>query len=153
MKCAQHVSLDAVGTCNGCGKGLCPECVSLFTPPLCGDCVTAHNAGVAKSLWLDLALMGVLFVAALVGLAGRVSTSDLILYTLMAAFFPPGWRFLSRYFSASGGYRSPLLRWVNLSAKAGAAAVLGIVIGPIQLYKAWRELKTVRATREMLSQR
>jgi hypothetical protein len=75
MKCAGHVDLDAVGTCNICGKGLCPECASTFTPPLCGGCALTHNKGVAKSFWFQLALMSGLFVIALIVLSDKVQAN------------------------------------------------------------------------------
>lgn len=146
MKCAGHVELDAVGTCNACGKGLCPDCVSIFTPPLCGDCALAHNKGVATSLWTHLAMMGGLFVVALVFLVGKVPVASAIGYALMAAFFPSGWSFLGRYFSPSGGYLFPMARWINLLFQAAVAALIGVVVGPVFLFKAWKELKTVRET-------
>lgn len=96
MKCAQHFELDAVGTCNACGKGLCPECASIFTPPVCGSCATTHNQGVATSLWIQLGLMAGLFVVSMIVLVGKVPASSALGYSLMAAFFPPGWKFLVR---------------------------------------------------------
>jgi hypothetical protein len=151
MKCAGHIDLDAVGTCNICGKGLCPECVSTFTPPLCGDCALAHNKGIATSLWMHLAMMGGLFVVALVFLAGKVPVPSAIGYALLAAFFPSGWSFLGRYFSPSGGYLFPMARWINLLAQAAVAALVGVVVGPIYLFKAWKELKTVRETQKIVA--
>lgn len=150
MKCAGHVELDAVGTCNACGKGLCHECVSIFTPPLCGNCALAHNKGVSTSLWTHLAMMGSLFVVALIFLVGKVPVPSAIGYALMAAFFPSGWSFLGRYFSASGGYLFPMARWINLLVHAAIAALIGVVVGPIYLLKAWKELKVVRETQKSL---
>lgn len=150
MKCAQHVDLDAVGTCNSCGRGLCPDCVSIFTPPLCGDCALAHNKGVATSMWTQLALMAGLFVVALVILAGKIPLPSAIGYSLMAAFFPSGWSFLGRYFSPSGGYLFPMARWINLAVQAAVALVIGVIVGPIYLFKAWKELKTARETRKAI---
>lgn len=150
MKCAQHFELDAVGTCNDCGKGLCPDCVSIFTPPVCGSCATAHNRGVATSLWTQLLLMGGLFVVAMVVLVGKVPLPTAIGYSLMAAFFPPGWNFLGRYFSPSGGYFFASARWISLIVHAVVAAFLGVVVGPIYLFKAWKELKTVRETQSIV---
>lgn len=150
MKCAQHIELDAAGTCNECGKGLCPECVSIFTPPVCGNCATVHNQGVATSLWTQLALMAGLFVVAMVVLVGKAPLPTAIGYSLMAAFFPPGWKFLGRYFTPSGGYFFASARWINLAVHTGVALFLGVVVGPIYLFKAWKELKTVRETRNLL---
>ncbi len=46
MKCFYHEDRDAVGTCQSCGKSLCKECASKYTPVTCGDC---HVAMVAKA--------------------------------------------------------------------------------------------------------
>ena len=148
MKCAQHVDLDAVGTCNSCGRGLCPECVSVFTPPLCGNCAMAHNTGVSKSLRTQLVLMGILFVGALVVFVGKVPLLAALIFALMAAFFPPGWNFLGRYFSPSGGYIYPMARWLNLAMQAIVAALVGIVVGPMYLLKAKKELQVIRETQQ-----
>lgn len=151
MKCAQHVELDAVGTCNSCGRGLCPECVSAFTPPLCGNCALAHNKGVSKSLWTQLVLMGVLFVVGLALFVGKVPFLAAMIFSLMAAFFPPGWNFLGRYFSPGGGYIYPMARWLNFLMQALAAAFVGIVVGPIYLLKARKELQVIRETQQSTS--
>lgn len=148
MKCAQHVALEAIGTCNSCGRGLCPECVSTFNPPTCGSCALAHNKEVSKSLWTQLVLMGVLFVVALTVFVGNVPFLSAIIFALMAGFFPPGWNFLGRYFSPSGGYIYPMARWLNLSMQAIAAALVGIVVGPLYLVKARKELRVIRETRQ-----
>lgn len=38
MKCYYHEDRDAVGTCQDCGKALCRDCASKYTPVLCPDC-------------------------------------------------------------------------------------------------------------------
>jgi hypothetical protein len=151
MKCAGHVDFDAVGTCNICGKGLCQDCVAVFTPPLCGGCALAHNKGIATSLWLHLAMMGGLFAVAFSALIREVPALSAVGYSLMVAFFPSGWSFLGRYFSPSGGYLFPMARWVNLFGHAFVAALLGMIVGPIFLLKAWKELRIVRGTRKLVA--
>lgn len=150
MKCAGHNDLDAVGTCNSCGRGLCTECVSVFTPPLCGHCALAHNRGVAKTFWVQLILMAVMFVVALVVLMDKLPLLSVLGYAVMAAFFVPGWNFLGRYLSPGGGYLFPMARWINLIVHAAVAALIGVVVGPIYLFKAWKELKTVRETKKRM---
>ncbi len=88
-----------------------------------------------------------LFGVALVVLIGKVQVLSAIGYALMVAFFPSGWSFLGRYFSPSGGYLFPMARWVNLLFQAAVAALIGIVVGPIYLLKAWKELQVVRETK------
>lgn len=41
MKCFYHEEREAVATCQRCGKGLCKECASKYTPCLCDDCFDA----------------------------------------------------------------------------------------------------------------
>lgn len=38
MKCFYHGNLDAVATCQRCGKGLCHECAGRYSPCMCNDC-------------------------------------------------------------------------------------------------------------------
>ncbi len=46
MKCYYHANRDAVGTCQTCGKALCKECASVYSPVTCEDC---HVKIVAKA--------------------------------------------------------------------------------------------------------
>lgn len=41
MKCFNHEDREAAATCQRCGKGLCRECASKYTPCLCDDCFEA----------------------------------------------------------------------------------------------------------------
>lgn len=150
MKCAQHQDQDAVGACNTCSRGLCSECVSAFSPPTCPDCVLVNNRRVAGALKVQLAMMAGLFVVSLFILAGKVPLGAAILYSLMAGFFPAGWTFLGRYFSPSGGYLGPMARWMNLAVQAAVAALFGLILGPLAIYKAWKELSTVHETKELI---
>lgn len=38
MKCYYHIEREAVGTCQDCGKALCQDCASKYTPCLCTSC-------------------------------------------------------------------------------------------------------------------
>ena len=38
MFCFNHNETGAVQQCEGCGKGLCRECVTLFSLPICSEC-------------------------------------------------------------------------------------------------------------------
>ena len=44
MKCFYHGDLEAVATCQRCGKGLCHECAAKFSPCLCDDCASILHA-------------------------------------------------------------------------------------------------------------
>jgi hypothetical protein len=109
--------------------------VATFTPPLCPVCALAYNQGVATSLRWQLALMGGLFVVAFAILVSWLPFLPAVGYSLMAAFFPSGWKFLGRYLSPSGGYMYATARWTNLILHAALALFLGVVLGPMYLYK------------------
>ncbi len=47
MKCFYHEDREAVGSCQSCGKSLCRECASAYTPLTCEDC---HRSMVARSI-------------------------------------------------------------------------------------------------------
>ena len=38
MRCFNHEDREAVASCQKCGKGLCKECASKYTPCLCDEC-------------------------------------------------------------------------------------------------------------------
>ena len=69
---------------------------------------------------------------------------------VIVGFFPSGWNFLARYFTPSGGYIYPMARWLNFMSLAAIALVIGIFVGPVYLFKAWKEMKAVKETRQTI---
>lgn len=49
MKCFYHTELEAVATCQRCGKGLCKQCAAKYTPCLCEECARALRAEQAQA--------------------------------------------------------------------------------------------------------
>lgn len=49
MKCFNHVELDAVATCQRCGKGLCHDCAAKHTPCYCDECFGAISMAAARA--------------------------------------------------------------------------------------------------------
>lgn len=41
MRCFNHEEREAVATCQRCGKALCKECASKYSPCLCDECAAA----------------------------------------------------------------------------------------------------------------
>lgn len=153
MKCGKHIGFDAVGTCNGCGQGLCPDCLSIFNPPLCDGCAISHNQRVARSFWVQLIAMAFVFVFAMTIFASTFPVFTSILCSAVAAFSIPGWQFLSRYWPADGGYVDPTGRLFHIVMHAGLSLAIGIAVGPVYLYRAWQELKIIKATKLAAEQR
>ena len=42
MNCYNHAETTAVASCIDCGKGLCKECASLYSSPICNECNLAR---------------------------------------------------------------------------------------------------------------
>lgn len=147
MKCAQHIEFDAVGTCNACGKGLCPDCISTFTIPLCEGCAISNNKQVARSLWMQMGMMVSLFLFSFFGFIDSMSFFPALVCSLLIAFFPSGWRYLSQHFpSSSSG--SLFMNCISLMFHAMAALFAGVIVGPIQLFKAYREFALIRSAKQ-----
>jgi hypothetical protein len=157
MKCAQHNNVDAVATCQGCGKGLCPTCSKTFDKPLCKPCAVhenrsaiEHNQRLISAAKRSLLLPGVLLPVALVGLAwtgtihGVSSFAGTLLFSLVVATTPAGWTFLGRYFRPSGGYIHIYARWVNAFFHLTLSMALGIFVGPYQMWTALRDIGTLK---------
>lgn len=53
--------------------------------------------------------------------------------------------------SPSGGYLFPTALRMNLFLQAFVAALIGVIVGPIFLIKAWKELKIVRGTQKFVA--
>lgn len=146
MKCANHPTLDAVGICNGCGRGVCPDCQIGLDQVLCAACLTAHNKQVMVRFTKQLAMSVVLLVGSLIFLRNSaLGWQQVIIYSLMVTFLPFGWTTLSRIFSPDGGYFNAGTRWVSLLVHLAVAAMLGWLVGPWQIYKAIVEIRKARA--------
>lgn len=142
MKCANHLTMDAVGICTGCSRALCPECQVGIEQVLCGICLVAHNRQVIQGFYKQLALSALCGLVAVILLVGSTLPGDrVVLFTIMATFFPFGWTALSKYFSPGGGYFRATARWLSLAMHIATAALLGCVVGPYQIYVAIREIR------------
>ncbi len=151
MKCASHVDLDAVGVCNSCQKGLCQTCSSIFHPPECADCVAAHNKQVSFKFVRNLVTMGALFAATLWFAWQVLPFGKAVLVSLAVAFVPWGWEFLSRFFNAENPYQDLVTRMLSISIHLAGSLVVGLFVGPYQVYRTVRELQSIRETEKLLA--
>lgn len=110
-----------------------------------------HNKGVEKSLWVQLVLMAILFAGALIVLTTtQVPFTTALGIAVIAGFSPSGWSFLAKYFTPTGGYAYPMARWLNFTVQLATSLVIGIFVGPVYLYKAWKELKVIKQTQQII---
>ena len=98
MECINHPGIAAAGTCQFCGKALCPDCLSRFAPPSCEPCLHAHNSGVARKLIFDIGITAVILfgvTAAAFVHAGNIQASFMLGLILACSYW--GWQFLGRF--------------------------------------------------------
>lgn len=154
MKCFNHNAADATATCQGCGKGLCVDCTSRFNMVLCEPCLLAHNARLSRQMYLGLALTVVIFVVATYffssGAGASLKVGSAAFTGLLFAFTYWGWRFLGNRFSPPmvGG----VFAWLMyLALKFIAAYFIGLIVGPYQIFKHFRDLYRTRSVKQQIA--
>lgn len=124
MKCFNHEDREAVASCQKCGKGLCKECASKYTPCLCEECYTALQQQAArqtqaaaddrkrkyvasltnirgeffKTCLYGVLLIGVIYVLSLIG---HSNMNEFVKNLKVAGFYvfciPFGWRLIGAF--------------------------------------------------------
>jgi hypothetical protein len=153
MHCASHPDQAAVALCQGCQCGLCASCAAAFEQPACADCVLAHNQRVIRRFSRNLALMAVLGIASVAMCWGVLQPMYLALLGAAAAFSPWGWEFLARMGLASRvEYVSPVAQLSNVLLQLVFSMVVGVFVGPYQIYVAVAEIQNARSTNRQIEE-
>lgn len=144
MECINHPGTPAAGICQMCGKALCGLCMSRFNPPVCEPCLIAHNKAVARRLYLDLAVTGIIFVgiASFVVFNVQTNREGGIIIGLMLAGAYWGWQFINSlplpvFLTTGVGLIVYLLLKLCLSVLAG------FIIAPWQIFKRIKEILAI----------
>lgn len=104
MNCYEHSLQAAVAQCPDCGKGLCRECASNFSVPICPACnkrrINAEKVGIVKELLLTFGL-GILLTVLFVKWSSsgehplKHDIMTYIIFTYIFCGILPGWKALS----------------------------------------------------------
>ena len=169
MKCYNHIELDAVATCQLCGKALCRACAAKYSPCMCDECADAVRREAEylsqaeeielKARYRDTlidtrgefvrACLKGLLIAFLVFGFYHVQIGDSfgesLAFATFCFFAPFGWRFLTYLQSYSNifliGNIAFWFVWI------GTKALLGLILGiPCFIFQA---IKTIRASSEL----
>ena len=154
MKCFSHSDLDATATCQGCGKGLCAQCAGRFDATLCEGCLLGHNRAVAIEMYKGLAITIVIMVAGLWFMISNntqgMSISGYVFSALLPAFTYWGWKFISENQALS--FIGNINFWLfYFMFKLIFAYIIGIFVGPYQIYKMISELRTTSQTKRQIA--
>jgi hypothetical protein len=145
MNCYEHPIQPAVAQCPDCGKGLCTECATKYSLPICNTCnkkrINAERSGIIKELLLTYGmgiLLGVLFVNFANGERYLPLTTAIMLYVIFSYIFSgivPGWKTLTRITPAIFLFL-PIIGWVlYFIIKLALSLCLGLVMLPIRTFR------------------
>jgi hypothetical protein len=155
MKCFSHVSRDATALCQGCQKGLCATCSIRFDTTLCEQCLLNHNKAVADDTYTDLLMTVILFLG-LTWFFHKPQATHLPLVNsamlgIIFSFTYYGWKFLTNLFPTVW-IGSGIVWMVVTIVKLFAAYVIGLIVGPIQIFRAFKTIHiTSRLRRQIVS--
>lgn len=102
MKCYYHPELDAVASCQHCGKHLCKECADKYSPILCDDCYKKLRQEEHDRLREARSrIENTIIISILVAIAAfficiffiETGIEGAIIATLIAFFAPFGWNY------------------------------------------------------------
>ncbi len=155
MKCYNHPEKDSVGSCNGCNKGLCKECASIFNVPLCKPCYIVDRASTIRGVYgvfaftLFYAGLGLLAAFSLGSSTRGGSIVIYIMWPILGGLAYLAWRFISRTISLlaskSAGWIVDIKTYLlYLWGKLLLSMFLSIFVGPLELIyviRKWRVAK------------
>lgn len=152
MECINHAGVAAAGNCQFCGKGLCPDCIGRFERPVCEPCLLAHNSGVARRLYFDLAVTVAIFLGVTICIymnTPNIKTSTLLGLIAAGAYW--GWQFLSR-FTVPIVFTTGFGLMTYLFFKVMIAVCAGFIVAPWQIFRRIKELRTISTLKQHIKQ-
>jgi len=147
MFCFNHNETGAVQQCEGCGKGLCRECSTLFSLPICSEC--NYNSACDE---LGKRIMTIISSAILFIIPFFIADSFSIKLFLGYIFgsLPWGYQFMGGYYNAAYGnvvFTSKNAADDHLLRQIWLGLVLGPFVAPFAFIKnilRIRQLKQIK---------
>lgn len=154
MNCYNHTVQPAVTQCPDCGKGLCRECASLYSIPICTSCnkkrFASERSRIIKEMLLTFGvgiLLAVLFVRELDAGHSYPLIHKIISYTIFTYVFSaivPGWKTLTRITPGVFLFL-PIIGWVlYFIVKFVLSWAVGLVMLPIRTVRNIARLVSIR---------
>ena len=141
MNCYNHTIQPAVAQCPDCGKGLCGECASSYSIPICSSCnrkrINREKSEIIKELLLTFGvgiLLTVLFVKWTSEGSNPLQDSIMIyvIFTYIFCGLVPGWNTLVGITSNIFLFL-PFVGWVlYFIVKLVLSLAVGLIVLPIR---------------------
>jgi len=151
MNCYNHIVQSAVAQCLDCGKGLCPECASCYSIPICNTCNKRRISGERSRIIQEMALtFGMGLVLTILALY-YFYESPVKVYVIFGVIFfyvfsgiVPGWKTLT-YITPNVFLFLPLIGWLLFFlVKFILAIAVGVIMLPIKTIRNIYRLKALK---------
>lgn len=150
MNCYNHPDREAVATCTDCGKGLCQECASHWTIPLCDGCNFnrwSNQASAAKKELIYMAVCGVVCAVLFTVLVGQFQFLKFLGLIVGFAGVYAGWQCLNKI-TSKVFLILPIVGWffyfmVKLMLSA-------LICYPALAWRLYKDIKNLRQANAML---
>lgn len=135
MNCFNHTDVVSVATCQDCQKGLCKECSSLYSIPICRECNTKRKKVEKREIYMDFLLslvVGFLFYSCFSDkITGGITEQIMFFYISLTVV--SGWKFLTSITPSM----FLTFRWIIIYyfMKILLSPLVGIFVFPIRFFR------------------
>lgn len=167
MKCFNHEDREVVATCQRCGKGLCKECASKYSPCLCEECHAAlleqkamrkiKKENDKKQKYLDALVdtKSEFIKTCIWGVVWAIILGSLVDYSFLGIvffFLPFGWKLLTylQSFIPITIIGSVIFWIVWIFMKSMLSIIIGIPAFVYQMIKSFWVQKEINETKEAI---
>lgn len=154
MNCFNHHESIAVGVCQDCQKGLCSECASKYSIPICSQCNSIRKKSEKNKIYRELFItFGFGIIATFFMMKNTVNSTNpemqmgileqiirflILLYTTSSLI--AGWKTLNRI-TPNIFLFLPIIGWlIYFILKLWLSGMIGIFMLPIRTFKNTRRL-------------
>ncbi len=140
MNCFNHTDVVSVATCQNCQKGLCKECSSLYSIPICRECNTKRKKVEKREIYMDFLLslvVGFIFYSCFSHkITGGVTEKIFFFYISLTVV--SGWKFLTSITPSM----FLTFKWIIIYyfMKILLSPFIGLFVFPIRFFRQIRRL-------------
>lgn len=154
MNCFNHHELIAVGACQDCQKGLCSECASKYSIPICSQCNASRKSTEKNKIYKELFItFGFSIIATFFTMKNfsnsispemQIGTLEQIIMVMMSIYgfssLVAGWKTLSGI-TPNVFLFLPIIGWlIYFGLKLWLSSLIGVFMLPIRTFKNTRRL-------------
>jgi putative membrane protein len=141
MNCYNHTDTPVVGTCIDCGRGLCRECATKYTLPICSSCnllrIRKEKETIIKE-WVISFIIGIILAYLMYNHYSEMNKEQGVQAALMTFYMAMsaryGWKALNAI-TPDIFLQLPMIGWfVFYFIKTVLSLIIGVFIAPIKIF-------------------